>query len=115
MSRWVWLVGVLLLCVIGGAATLGYYMTKSSSASSAPEPLGGSADQGSTLAITTKATASTTSTIKHVTPTNTVAKRYPEDDGYFMEYPPTPVPAPAPSPSGFIIARHRNMQKRLKL
>ena len=119
MSRWVWFGGAFLLCLIGGAVTLGYFMTKSSATQSAPEPLGGGVGAGATLEIKPTAaggTASTTATIKHVTPTNTVAKRWPEyfdDLADSVSFPPAPVPAPIPS--GFIVARHRNMQKRLTL
>ena len=95
MSRWVWVIGVTLLIVclhraynqrdpdcvtqiIAGAIGLGWYVSHNSTTHNAPTAIGGSANekaidaQTSTTAV---AEAMATSTVLHVSPTNTVARR----------------------------------------
>ncbi|KAI0662288.1 hypothetical protein C8Q70DRAFT_637140 [Cubamyces menziesii] len=78
MSRWVWVIGVTLLIIIAGAIGLGWYVSHNSTTHNAPTAIGGSANekaidaQTSTTAV---AEAMATSTVLHVSPTNTVARR----------------------------------------
>lgn len=94
LSRWVWIVGIILLLCIGGGAALGVYMTRKSPGHQQPTAIGGSADYtaGPTSSATlSKSVPKGSSTRLHVTPTNTVARRSPEDA--FL----TPAPAPTPA------------------
>ncbi|KAJ6525241.1 hypothetical protein DFH09DRAFT_1095713 [Mycena vulgaris] len=85
LNRWVWIVGfVLIVCAAGGIG-LGVYMSEQASAHYRPEAIGGSANDGVSAITTTSATANksgakgaiATSTVLHVAPTNTVARREP--------------------------------------
>jgi len=86
MSRWVWVVGLLLLVGVGLAIGGGLYLSHKSAPHQDPTALGGGADQGDTITSTQQATIGSPS---HVTPTNTVARRSPSDS----------FPSPAPSVS----------------
>lgn len=103
LSRWVWIVGIILLICIGGGAGLGVYMTRKSPGHQQPTAIGGSADNtaGPTPSATPSGTAKGSSTRLHVTPTNTVARRSPEDA--FL----TPAPAPSPALSLRMHAKRR--------
>ena len=79
MSRWVWIVGLLLLMVIGGAIGLGMYLSQGTPDHQAPTTLGGNTSKPG-VAVETKAAAKpsasvSTSTRLHVTPTHTIAGR----------------------------------------
>ncbi|KAF9013180.1 hypothetical protein BDQ17DRAFT_1386796 [Cyathus striatus] len=89
LSRWVWIVGILLLICIAGAIGLAVHQQ--------PTAIGGSANEASTgvssMAVSTAGQASSSSVIK-VTPTHTVARR---------EAAPTLLPA---------VERHRRERER---
>lgn len=76
LSRWVWFIGMVLLICIAAGVGIGWYISHKSTSNTAPKALGGSANEtmgpSSTLA---SVTASTSSSL-HVSPTNTVARRY---------------------------------------
>jgi len=81
LSRWVWVIGIILLLCIGGGIGLGWYMTHNDPTNQAPDALGGSANEGvptTTSALSSGAALSSSS--PHVSPTLTVARRaaYPE-------------------------------------
>lgn len=122
LSRWVWIVGLLLLILIGGAIGLGVYVSRNNTTPTTPKALGGSESEGVSFTPTTSATntagalGGVTSTSRHVSPTNTVAKR--------IAYPfPEPTPAPAPFPfvgehldsvlNGAAAAHKQQHQKRM--
>ncbi|GBE82075.1 hypothetical protein SCP_0404540 [Sparassis crispa] len=78
MSRWVFIMGMILLVVIIGAICLGVYVAHKSTSPSTPTAIGGSADETGHIATTAAAVAGvhgSSSTSLHVTPTNTVARR----------------------------------------
>ena len=118
MSRWVWIVGLFILILIGGAAALGWYISRNSTTTSTPKALGGSENEGASLTITSTAASTAgalegASSSRHVSPTNTVAKR--------VAY---PFPEPTPDPAAFVGAHldsilkgaashHQQHQKRL--
>lgn len=97
MSRLVWIIGILLLIIIGGAIGFGVYVSHNATTNSTPKALGGSENQGASFHPTaTSAGAVAASTTQGVSPTNTVAKRWAE-------------PWPAPSPEPMVIhAVHKN-------
>ena len=107
MSRTVWFVGLFILALIGGGIALGYYLSRNSSSHTIPVAVGGSANEGASLVGTTTTQATTTSTSHHVTPTNTVAKRYP-----ILEA--TTFPKPR-SPPVADIALHRKRKRQNRL
>ncbi|KAH9851598.1 hypothetical protein C2E23DRAFT_829832 [Lenzites betulinus] len=79
LSRWVWVVGMTLLIIIAGAIGLGWYVSHNNTSHTAPTAIGGSANE---KAITTASSSTqlvagalATSTVLHVSPTNTVARR----------------------------------------
>ncbi|KAI8978841.1 hypothetical protein BD414DRAFT_494569 [Trametes punicea] len=78
MSRWVWVIGMTFLIIIAGALGLGWYVAHNTTIHNAPTPVGGSADERS-ISIqsspTAAAEAAATSTVLHVSPTRTVARR----------------------------------------
>ncbi|KAI0051111.1 hypothetical protein FA95DRAFT_1535228 [Auriscalpium vulgare] len=80
MSRWVWVIGIVLLVCAGLAIGLGIYLSQKSSSHQAPTAIGGSANESLGVATTTtlakgaKGTAGL-STTPHVSPTFTVARR----------------------------------------
>ncbi|KAI0712608.1 hypothetical protein C8Q76DRAFT_735352 [Earliella scabrosa] len=78
MSRWVWIVGITLLIIIGGAIGLGWYVSHNDTTHTAPKALGGSAEEKAVDTPTegAAAAAGTSSDIPfHVSPTHTVARR----------------------------------------
>ncbi|KAF8895601.1 hypothetical protein BD779DRAFT_1668846 [Infundibulicybe gibba] len=76
LSRWVWVVGVLLILTAAGAIGLGWYVSHKTPDHQQPKVFGGSANEmSSALPTTTSAAASGTKTSMHVTPTHTVARR----------------------------------------
>ena len=84
MSRYVWIVGVVLAFAILGGIGVGVWLSRSSPGYQQPTAIGGSADNLATGTTTTTMPLLTTgvggavSPIKHVSPTNTVARREPE-------------------------------------
>lgn len=84
LSRWVWIVGIVLLICAAGGIALGVYMSEQASAHYRPDAVGGSANEAAASLSATAAAAGktakgaigTTST-HHVSPTNTVARRAP--------------------------------------
>lgn len=81
MSRSVWAVGLVLLCAIGAGIGFGYYFTHQGGkdeVQTAPTAIGGSAGHGQMDPTTTSAKAAagvSSSTARHVSPTNTVERR----------------------------------------
>ncbi|KAL7280195.1 hypothetical protein ACG7TL_006614 [Trametes sanguinea] len=79
MSRWVWVIGLTLLIIIAGAIGLGWYVSHNSTSHNAPTAIGGSANEKATDTETPTSTvvgeALATSTVLHVSPTKTVARR----------------------------------------
>lgn len=113
MSRWVWVVGLFLLIIIGGAIGLGYWESRNSNKPpTAPEALGGSADDGASIIVTTSTSSSSIvpSGSPLVTPTLTVQKR-----AAF----PTDLPSLAEDDDSLVFAgtayRHRRLIKRLNV
>jgi len=97
LSRWVWVISVFLLLLIAGGIGVGLYFSSHSPGHQQPTAIGGSADNlASSVPVVSSAkkTASgsakgTASSILHVSPTNTVARR--DGESVF----PTPVPTVA--------------------
>ncbi|KAJ6508486.1 hypothetical protein C8R45DRAFT_1089655 [Mycena sanguinolenta] len=83
-SRWVWVIGIILVICAAGGIGLGVYLSEQANAHYRPDAIGGSADEGlSSLPVTTNTSkgakgAIATSSSPHVSPTNTVARREPE-------------------------------------
>ncbi|KII86909.1 hypothetical protein PLICRDRAFT_93548 [Plicaturopsis crispa FD-325 SS-3] len=90
LSRWVWVVGMLLFVCIAGAIALGAYAAHKSTAHNAPKAFGGSANE----VASSSAAASTagSSSIQHVSPTNTVQRRFAEPSGIPLPVANFPVP-----------------------
>ncbi|KAL5524465.1 hypothetical protein ACEPAF_9605 [Sanghuangporus sanghuang] len=87
MSRMIWIVGILLLIVIGGAIGFGIYISHNSNESTRATALGGSDGQGADLSVLPTTTAAAVSTTSGVRPTLTVDKRFA-----------IPWPTPEPTP-----------------
>lgn len=96
LSRWVWVIGMILLCAIGGAIGLGVYFTRDSPDHQQPTALGGNVGNqtaGTTTSILSfgggrgggGGTPSTSSRL-HVSPTHTIEGR-----AFVMPVVPTPV------------------------
>ncbi|TDL22112.1 hypothetical protein BD410DRAFT_788796 [Rickenella mellea] len=126
LSKLVWLIGVLILLVIGGAIALTLWQTRSNSTHRVPVAIGGSANDG----VPTGSSSSTTSkhatngllgsatggpsssSSPHVSPTNTVQKR-----DMWVQANPTGVPIAQGSPissrepSANVSSRHRRALK----
>lgn len=79
MTRLVWVIGILLLVIIGGAIGFGIYISHNSTGSS-PRALGGSENQGANYTPSASAAAGNlaVSSTAVVHATNTVAKRWPD-------------------------------------
>lgn len=75
MSRMIWLVGILILVIIGGAIGFGIYISHNNNTTTHAKALGGSEGQGADLTIVPTTTGAATS-ISGVRPTLTVEKRY---------------------------------------
>ncbi|KAF7329813.1 hypothetical protein MKEN_00244700 [Mycena kentingensis (nom. inval.)] len=87
-KRWIWIIGVILVVLAAGGIGLGVYMSEQAADHYRPDTLGGSAEEGTASAAkaaasSTKAgkgalgVSSSTSVVRVVTPTNTVARREP--------------------------------------
>ncbi|KAF5367791.1 hypothetical protein D9615_010504 [Tricholomella constricta] len=75
LSRWVWIVGLILLVIIGGAIGIGWYVSHKSPDHQQPTAIGGSANEAATAVPTSSIKIDASgSTIKHVTPTHTVKR-----------------------------------------
>lgn len=82
LSRWVWIIGMLLAICAAAAIGLGVWISHNSASHQQPVVIGGSADNAATESITDtsavgKGTASVATSL-HVSPTNTVARRFVE-------------------------------------
>lgn len=80
LSRWVWIVGMLLAICAAAAIGLGIWISHKSASHQQPVVIGGSADNAATETVTDtsavgKGTASVATSL-HVSPTNTVARRF---------------------------------------
>jgi hypothetical protein len=105
LSRYIWIVGVILILAIVGGIGVGVWISRNSPGHQQPKAIGGSDDHfaSGTTTTSTSTTSSqspigaggATSTIKHVRPTNTVARREPE-----------------PIPLANMVAKHVNRKKR---
>lgn len=72
----VWLIGILLLIIIGGSIGFGWYVSHNNQTETHAKALGGSAGQGADYTITSSAAAAAATT-SGVRPTLTVDKRWP--------------------------------------
>ncbi|TFK33019.1 hypothetical protein BDQ12DRAFT_450788 [Crucibulum laeve] len=88
LSRWVWIVGIVLIICIAGAIGLGLYISSKAPSHQAPKVFGGSANEAATgvptaAAATGTAKGGASSSVLHVSPTHTVARRVagPESTG----------------------------------
>ncbi|EAU86145.1 hypothetical protein CC1G_03356 [Coprinopsis cinerea okayama7 len=106
LSRWVWVVGMLLLMAIVGASVLGWWFTRSDEPShTEPAVLAGNTSKvAATFAPTnTPAAAGTSRSVLHVTPTHTIGER-----GLLDEIiTPTPVAASQPTRTANVHLRRR--------
>lgn len=79
LSRWVWVIAIVLILCIIAASIIGWQVSKSKPSHSAPTAFGGQANErpssSSAAAPAAGAAAGGSSTIKHVSPTHTVARR----------------------------------------
>ncbi|KAG5649704.1 hypothetical protein H0H81_002431 [Sphagnurus paluster] len=91
LSRWVWITGIILLIVrpllcappacpnhpqiIGAAIGLGWYVSHNKPDHQQPKAFGGSANEAATASTSATVDPSTGSTVKHVSPTHTLASR----------------------------------------
>ncbi|KAJ7132988.1 hypothetical protein C8R46DRAFT_1048304 [Mycena filopes] len=85
LNRWVWIVGIILIICAAGGIGIGVYLSEQASAHYRPDAIGGSANDGTSLLPTTKATSTKSgakaalgtgaTSVAHVDPTNTVARR----------------------------------------
>jgi len=118
LSAGVWVTGVVILAIIGAAIGLGWYISHlHPSPPIIPEALGGSESEGATLVIASSTTKSSggaalgegSSTVKHVSPTNTVNDKRAEEifpTPIIPEYVYHPVPTGVPS-------RHKRTTRRV--
>ncbi|KAJ7095707.1 hypothetical protein B0H15DRAFT_964288 [Mycena belliarum] len=82
LSRWVWIVGLVLIICAAGGIGMGVYISEQASSHYRPDAIGGSADAGASALTTAAATKSNikggalaTTSALHISPTNTVARR----------------------------------------
>ena len=82
MTRYVWIIGIFLIVVILGGIGIGIYLSRNSPGHQQPTAIGGSADHsllGTTTTTPSKVSptkaGAPTNSIKHISPTNTVARR----------------------------------------
>ncbi|KAG6831347.1 hypothetical protein H0H92_011262 [Tricholoma furcatifolium] len=83
LSRWVWVTGIVLLCIIGGVIGIAWHVSHNSPSNQAPTAIGGSANEAATAATTSSTSGVSVvsgSTIMHVSPTNTINGRELEAD-----------------------------------
>lgn len=72
----IWIIGILLLIIIGGAIGFGVYISHNSTTTSHPKALGGSDGEGAHVTITQSAADIAGTSSSGVRPTFTVDKRY---------------------------------------
>jgi len=102
LSRWVWIIGICLLIAIAGSIGLGLYISSQNKSHSAPEAIGGSANEkpeSVSASISTsdvRGSIGASSSSLHVSPTHTVARR---DD--ILEVVPTGLPPVSHPPASF--------------
>ncbi|KAF7298848.1 hypothetical protein MIND_00832600 [Mycena indigotica] len=84
--RWVWIVGIILIILAAGGIGLGVYVSEQAKPHYRPDAIGGSANEGTRALSSTKGGSGPTSikgalggatSVLHVKPTNTVARRAP--------------------------------------
>ncbi|KAF8727728.1 hypothetical protein AX14_007077 [Amanita brunnescens Koide BX004] len=76
LSRWIWCFGTMILIAAVLALALWFYIAHNSTSSSTPTSVGGSANEAATLTTSSASIVPAgSSTIRHVSPTNTVARR----------------------------------------
>lgn len=101
LSRYVWIVGVFLILAVVGGIGFGVWISRNSPGHQQPTAIGGSADNLATGTTTMTPSGlmtgvgGTPTSVKHVSPTNTVAKREPE-----------------PTPLTNMVAKHLHRKKR---
>ncbi|KAF8628637.1 hypothetical protein AX15_003771 [Amanita polypyramis BW_CC] len=94
LSRWVWCVGIILFICAVASLGIWFYVAHKSTTHSTPKAIGGSAGEA---AISTSSAVAGASTVRHVSPTNTVARRD------VQSVVPTGLPAPV---GGYSRSRH---------
>ncbi|OCH91918.1 hypothetical protein OBBRIDRAFT_487742 [Obba rivulosa] len=102
LARWVWVVGMGLLILIGGAIGLGWWASHNNTTPSAPTAIGGSANE-KLQGVSSEAPAAgvaQSSTSLHVSPTYTVARRAVADT--------IPTAVPIPPFYALPVARHES-------
>ncbi|KAJ7134826.1 hypothetical protein C8R44DRAFT_829192 [Mycena epipterygia] len=85
LRSWVWIIGIILIVCAAGGIGLGIYISEQASAHYRPDAIGGSVNGGVSALTSASASATksgakgaiATSSILHVAPTNTVARREP--------------------------------------
>jgi hypothetical protein len=84
MSRWVFLIGIVLTICAIGAIGLGVYLSHESTSVTQPNAIGGSADESGSTSLLPEVgdvtSSATLATSLHVSPTNTVARRFDEPE-----------------------------------
>ncbi|CAL1712531.1 unnamed protein product [Somion occarium] len=74
-SRWVWIIGIILLLCVAGGIGIGWYIAHNNTTHSAPTAIGGSANEKAIEESTAPAAGVATAASPHVSPTHTVARR----------------------------------------
>lgn len=75
LSRWVWIIGLLLLACIAGGIGLGWYIAHNNTSHNAPTVIGGGVNEKATPVTSSVSMKPGVSSSPHVSPTNTVARR----------------------------------------
>ncbi|KAG2155897.1 uncharacterized protein EDB93DRAFT_1222168 [Suillus bovinus] len=75
LSRWVWFIGIMFLVLIAAGIGIGWYISHKSPSNTVPKAIGGSANETMNPTSTHASVAASSSSL-HVSPTNTVARRY---------------------------------------
>lgn len=83
LSRLVWIIGMLLMTCVATGIGVGWYFSHKNPSNQQPAAIGGSANEKFSSSISAPSSTSVTSVVsssRHVSPTNTVARRagYPE-------------------------------------
>ncbi|KAF9257492.1 hypothetical protein L218DRAFT_949121 [Marasmius fiardii PR-910] len=86
MSRWLWLIGIILVIVIAGAIGLGWWISHNNNTPTEPSAFGGSSKETAGPVVSKTTVHPNSSSATHVGPTFTVAKRL------FVEARPTGLP-----------------------
>lgn len=87
LSRWVWVVAFVIILCIAGVSVLGWRASQNKPAHQAPTALGGSANErpgattSSSAPVASGSSGAQQSSIKHVSPTHTVARREAQPTG----------------------------------